>query len=294
MIVTLKSEGYQITVNTLGAELKSFKNPSGKEFIWNGDPAFWARSSPLLFPAIGNVRNNKTVIAGREYPMPKHGFCKDMEFVLLTCRNDFAVFSLRANEESLKYYPYLFELQLSYKLDRNKLAISYKVSNKSEDIMYYHIGAHPGFICPLESGKSLKDYVLQFDRDENIKSIVYDMTKLCFSSSRTGIALEGNLLPLSADMFDNDAIYFRHTNSHGVSLINPSTAKGVHLSYPDFSSIAIWTPAGGAAPFVCLEPWNGAAIFDDEDDIFCHKRDIQALMPEKETSYRLEISLMGY
>ncbi len=173
--------------------------------------------------------------------------------------------------------------------------MTYQVLNKSEEVMYYHIGAHPGFMCPLEAGEGLEDYTLQFNQEERIESIVYDIANLCFSSSNRYLHLEDNsLLPLSRELFDHDAIYFRHTKSHAVSLINQNTNKGIHLAYPDFSSIAFWTPAGGKSPFLCLEPWNGAAIFDDEDDIFCHKRDIQTLGPNEASTYQLEISLLGY
>lgn len=148
---------------------------------------------------------------------------------------------------------------------------------------------------PFPPIKASPDYVLEFDKKENISSYVYDCENQCFQSSKTYIKLEGsNLLPLSSNMFDNDAIYLRHTASRGVSLINPKTHKGIHVDYPGFSSLAVWTKAGGKAPFVCLETWNGSAIFDDEDDIFCHKRDIEALKPHECTSYGLEISLLGY
>ncbi len=295
MNITLVSNEYQIIINTVGAELKSFQNPSGKEFIWNSDPVHWMRSSPLLFPSIGNVRHNKTIINGSTYQMAKHGFCKDMEFKLLSNGSNYATFALEANEETLKSYPYYFKLLLTYELHGNKIRMTYQVFNQSEDTMYYHIGAHPGFMCPLEAGEALEDYVLEFEKKENIKSTVYDIHNQCFLTSEGYLCLDNSsLLPLSVEMFDHDAIYFRHTNSRAVSLINPITRKGIHLAYPDFSSIAFWTPVGGQSPFLCLEPWNGAAIFDDEDDNFCHKRDIQTLKHNECSTYQLEISLLGY
>ena len=48
MLITLSNQGYTIAVESLGAELKSYKNEAGKEFIWNSNPDFWPRSSPLL------------------------------------------------------------------------------------------------------------------------------------------------------------------------------------------------------------------------------------------------------
>ena len=295
MNITLSSEKYQIRINTKGAELKSFQTPCGKEFIWNSDPTHWMRSSPLLFPTIGNVRNNKTIFNGIEYPMPKHGFCKDLEFDILTLGDNYATFQLTSNEETIKSYPYHFKLLLSYELQRNKLHLSYQVINKSEATMYYHLGAHPGFRCPLESGEVLEDYVLQFEKEEHIKSILYDTEKLCFLSSKSHISLEHtSLLPLSSNLFDHDAIFFRHITSRAVSFINPATQNGIHLAYPEFSSLAVWTPVGGHSPLICIEPWNGAAIYDDEDDIFSHKRDDQILKQEESATYHLEISLLDY
>lgn len=293
MMITLFSENYQVRVNSLGAELKSFKDPSGREFIWISDPAHWMRSSPLLFPTIGNVRNNKTIIEGTEYEMPKHGFCKDSEFRILSQKDDEVTFCLASDENTLKQYPYAFELHLTYHLCKNHLQMTYQVFNKDSRLMYYHIGAHPGFMCPLEEGEALTDYVLEFEKEENLISTVYDLENLCFSSNNHRVFREcGNVIPLTAEMFDNDAVYFEHTKSHQVKLVNPATGKGVKMDYPDFKSIAFWTPVGGNAPFVCLEPWNGAGIFDDEDDIFSHKRDICTLEPEKEAVYELGIELL--
>ena len=116
MLITLHSNGYEVAVNTMGAELKSFKDPSGKEYVWNSDPAFWMRSSPLLFPTIGNLRNGETTMKGQVYPLVKHGFCKDTEFEVKDLSDDTVTFLLHANEETLKSYPYQFELSLTYHL----------------------------------------------------------------------------------------------------------------------------------------------------------------------------------
>ena len=104
MLITLHSNGYEVAVNTMGAELKSFKDPSGKEYVWNSDPAFWMRSSPLLFPTIGNLRNGETTMKGQVYPLVKHGFCKDTEFEVKDLSDDTVTFLLHANEETLKSY----------------------------------------------------------------------------------------------------------------------------------------------------------------------------------------------
>ena len=162
MLITLHSNGYEVAVNTMGAELKSFKDPSGKEYVWNSDPAFWMRSSPLLFPTIGNLRNGETTIKGHVYPLVKHGFCKDTEFEVKDLSDDTVTFLLHANEETLKSYPYQFELSLTYHLSDNELSMEYRVVNHDTEEMFYHIGAHPGFMLPVSSGETLADCELVF------------------------------------------------------------------------------------------------------------------------------------
>ncbi|MGN1314984.1 MAG: aldose 1-epimerase family protein [Lachnospiraceae bacterium] len=293
MRITITSQGYEAVIETLGAELKSYRAPSGKEFIWNSDPQYWMRSSPLLFPTIGNVRNNKTVINGVEYPMAKHGFCKESEFAVAEHSANRLTLSLKDNAFTKESYPFAFELRLTYELRGKSLVMTYQVINRDTIPMLYHIGAHPGFNCPLNEGEAFSDYCLEFEKEELLESYVYDLENMCFSSKKRMVhGSTGKTLKLSGELFDQDALYFYHTNSHSVSLKNPATGKGIRMDYPDFVSIAFWTPIGGEAPFICLEPWNGSAIFEDEDDHFASKRDIQILDAGLEKTYGLTISIL--
>lgn len=159
--------------------------------------------------------------------------------------------------------------------------------------MYYHIGAHPGFMCPVNNGENIENCILRFEKEENFISYEYDIKNLEFNfDHKVSQKTEGNTLPLTISMFDQDAVFFEHTNSHRVSFVNAVTGKGVSVYYPDFESLAIWTPAGGKAPFLCLEPWNGSGIFHQDDDIFAHKHGILTLESGKEKTYHLEISLI--
>ncbi|MGN0349964.1 MAG: aldose 1-epimerase family protein [Roseburia sp.] len=292
MEISLHSNGYQVLVHTLGAELKSYTNPYGHEYIWNSDPAYWMHSSPLLFPTIGNVRNGETTIHGKIFSMPKHGFCKESEFEVAAQARDSVRFLLKSNEKTRLHYPYQFELYLSYQLDGAKLSMDYMVVNKDTKTMFYHIGAHPGFMLPISDTEVLSDCVLEFEKEERFWSYEYDLAHLEFNEEKKVMQqANGTTLPLTIKMFDKDAIFFENTNSHKVSFLNAKTKKGVTIFYPDFASIAFWTPAGGNAPFLCLEPWNGSAIFHQDDDIFSHKRGILSLAPESRKRYHLEISL---
>ncbi len=295
MLITLKSDGYSAKADTMGAELKSFQNKDGKEFVWNCDPAFWARCSPLLFPTIGNLRDGKTVINGREYELEKHGFIKTTEMDYEQPAENKARFSCRYNENTLKHYPFRFRLSLSYELKGSALFFVYTVSNEDGQEMYYHLGAHPGFMCPMAEGEVFSDYVLKFPYKETCDSPVYDLQNLEFNPAKTRRYLENSdTIKLDYSLFDDDALVFPHMKSRSVSLINPSTGRGVEMDYPDFCTIAFWTPDRKQAPFLCLEPWNGGAIYSDEDNHFKNKRDIQTLKPGESKEYRLTLRLLGW
>lgn len=294
MRINISNQGFQAVIDTMGAELKSYQTPDGQEYIWNSNPEYWFRSSPLLFPSIGNVRNSKTIINGQEYFMDRHGFCKDSEFTILDQQENKVTFSLCDNETTKESYPFSFELRLTYELSASSLQMTYEIFNKDTREMIYHIGAHPGFNCPLFDGETLNDYILEFDEEETLESYVYDLENLCFfSNKKANHGAPGRIVKLYPEIFAQDALYFYHTNSHGISLKNPATGKGVHVDYPDFASIGIWSSIGGNAPFVCLEPWNGSGIFDDEDDNFASKRDIQTLGAGESKTYRMKISILS-
>lgn len=293
MKITIQSEGYKAVIDTMGAELKSFQDPQGTEYIWNSDPKYWFRSSPLLFPTVGNVRDNKTIFDGKEYPMPRHGFCKDSEFSLHSQQENSVTFLLTDSPETRNSYPYRFRLQLTYTLEKQTLHMDYSVENTDETEIPYQIGAHPGFMCPLFDEESMTDYHFEFEKEEVLAATMYDLEKMCFSATKKKkFGERGKILSLTPNMFDDDAILFPHTNSHAIRLINPNTGKGVEVSYPDFHSLGLWSVAGARAPFVCIEPWNGAAIFEDEDNLFIHKRDIERLAPGKNAEYHLSIQLL--
>lgn len=293
MRVTINSQGYEATIESFGAELKSFKAPTKKQYIWSGNPKHWKRSSPLLFPSIGNVRNNKTIIDGIEYDMPKHGFAKDSEFTIIKQSENLVTFSLTDNAFTRKSYPFSFELRLTYELQGSSLNINYQVINRDNRTIVYHIGAHPGINCPLEESESLSDYILEFEKEELLESYVYDLENMCFFANKRMIhGTRGRTLKLTPELFNQDALYFYHTNSHRVTLKNAKSGQGIRMDYPDFVSIAFWTPAGGNAPFLCLEPWNGSAIFEDEDNHFANKRDIQTLEVGQEKRYHLTLSIL--
>lgn len=293
MIITLNNPAFTAAIDSLGAQLISLKDAAGKEYIWQRDPAFWKNCSPLLFPTIGNCRNGRTLIEGQWYEIPKHGFCKDTDFEVTNQTNTSACFSISSTEKTKAVYPYDFKLSLTYTLTDDGLFMDYTVHNPETRDICYCIGAHPGFVLPLESGEKFSDYQLEFEKTEHADSMVYDEASHQFDVKHRLPLLQGtNILPLEYSLFDNDAVFFHDLKSRKVSIVNPNTRKGVEVDFKDFETVAFWTPDHKEAPFLCVEPWNGSAICSDEDDEFIHKNHVQFLKPGEKKDYHLGIRIL--
>ena len=295
MIITLKDPKINIcaVIDSLGAQLISLKDSGQKEYIWQRDPAVWSNCSPLLFPAVGNCRGGRTRFDGQWYDMPKHGFCRESDFIVEQPDEHHAVFHLAANDYTRRFYPYDFLLTLSYCLKDGVLSMDYSVENPGDRQMCYLLGAHPGFICPLEEGEAFEDYDLEFDQEETTSSMVYNVNIFEFDLSIKGVDLDHTRrLPLSYELFCNDAIYFDRLLSRKVSIVNRNTRKGVWVAFPGFETVAFWTPYSKKPAFLCVEPWNGCAIRNDEDDDFLHRHHVQILAPGEKKTYPMEIGIL--
>lgn len=296
MIISLSDPKTSMTaaIDSFGAQLISLKDSSGKEYIWQRDPHIWPRCSPVLFPVVGNCRGGRTRFENSWYPMEQHGFCKDSDFSVVNSTNFFAQFCLKANEDTLRFYPYDFVLYLSYKLENGVLSMDYLVENHDSRVMYYCIGFHPGFSCPLENHENFDDYQLVFEKEETTHSVVCDLNTLEFRLDTPGVFLDHTrILPLSHSLFQNNAVFFYQIRSRKVSLSHKQTGKGVCVSYPDFETIAFWSPRDKNAPLICIEPWNGSSIFSHEDDEFSHRHHVQLLKPGQKKAYHMDIHIFG-
>lgn len=292
MLITLKDGKTTAVIDSVGAQLISLKNSENTEYIWQRDPEFWNKCSPLLFPIVGNCRNNRTILEREVWEIPKHGFCRDTDFAVTNQEKDCASFEIRDTEKTKTLYPYSFCLSLTYKLHDGVLFMDYKVINSDSRTMHYCLGAHPGFNCPLRDGEAFEDYDLVFEREETASSMRYDIKKLAFNpEDRTGRLEKSRMLPLTRDLFKDDAVYFDDLKSKKVSIVNRNTGKGIEVAFPGFETVAFWTPYPAEAPFICIEPWNGSAVYTTEDDEFIHKNHVQTLTPGDSKSYGLSIRI---
>lgn len=260
MNTTISNSTLKASIKNAGAELFSLKDNQNKEYIWEGNPDFWGKHSPVLFPIVGTLKNNTYTINKKEYQLPRHGFARDMEFQLTEKTGNSAVFSLESNAETLKKYPFEFELQLIYTLENTTLNIEYVVINKSESKMPFSIGAHPAIALP----EKFENYAFKFEKTEPLK---YNLLENDLISNKTEtLKTTENVVPLNYKLFENDALVFKTLESNSLTILENSKPY-VQVEFEDFPSLGIWTK--DQAPFVCIEPWFGYSdTADNSGDLF--------------------------
>lgn len=249
MEITIQNQAIKAVIKTKGAEL-SLLQKEDKNYIWEINSEFWNKTSPILFPIVGALKNGEYFYGGNVYKLSRHGFARDFEFEVIENKTDGVVFSLKSNEETLKVYPFHFELQLSYILEGNKLMVKYEIINRSSEKMYYSIGAHPAF----NIDGNFEDFSLIFDDEKDLET--YKLEQDLFSGKTEILKLNGNVLPLQYELFEEDALVFKNFATKFLTLAknNESVMK---VSFPDFPFLGIWTKKD--APFICIEPWLGIA-----------------------------------
>lgn len=293
MMIELKSKSVTAAVDTVGAQLMSLKDAAGTEYTWQRDAKYWGKTSPFLFPIVGNLRDNKTVIDGKEYTMGKHGFCREAEFTVEAQTENTVSLSYSANEKTLAQYPYKFKVTLTYTLDENGVDIRYDIKNEGNGEMLYCFGAHPGFNTPVDAQGGVEDCVIEFAEKETACAIRYDLKALEFDKNdRKPMLNDQNKWELKYSDFDNDAVVFDNLKSDSVKLYNKQTGRGVNVAFPGFDFIAFWTPIGANAPFLCIEPWCGMAACKDEDMNFASKYGVKTLKESAADTYHLTITLL--
>lgn len=282
----LENDFLIIETSKSGAELtRIFSKAQNKEILWNGDSKYWGRHSPILFPIVGRLKDNETIIDNKVYNMTQHGFARDMNFNLVDTADNSISYKLTSNEDTKKYYPYSFELIITYKLINNNVNIYWEVKNTDSKDIYFSIGAHPAF--NIQS--NVEDYYLKFNSRNNIENI---SLKGPFNDKYTKVDTLDRL-DLSNDVFKNDAIIY--TNIDEISLKSKKEDYFINVSFKDFPLVGIWSPyykdTNTIAPFICIEPWYGLCDNINSDKIFKNKAFINKLKSQDTFNASYSISI---
>ena len=271
MITTISNSILTAQIKHLGAELFSLKDNSSKEYIWNGNPTYWGKHSPVLFPIVGTLKNNTYQYENAEYQLSRHGFAREMEFELIDKQENSATFSLISTPATKEKYPFDFELHLIYTIENNSLKLEYKVFNNGKTRMPFSIGAHPAFDLP----GNFENYSLLFEKEAPLH--YYLLEDGLISKTTNDLPLNKNELHLNYKLFENDALVFKKIESKTITILENSKPF-FKISYTDFPDLGIWTPPN--APFICIEPWFGYSDTVDQFGSLLNKEGIQILEPK--------------
>lgn len=258
-MVILKNNVITVEISEKGAEMKKI-TVNGEERLWNGDPAFWTDSAPVMFPICGGLPDDEFTYNGKKYTLLKHGFARNEEFEVERQNGLSAVFVLKSNAETLEMYPWEFEFRIIYSLAGGRIKIDYEVKNLSEDTMYVSPGAHEAYACP----EGIEDYDVIFEKKETLNAC--ELVGNLISDKLTPIIKETDTLPLYYSYFAVDALVFKDLKSRSATLRNRKTGKSVTVRFDGFDYFLLWTKPG--AGYICMEPWAGIPpMLDSKKDI---------------------------
>lgn len=286
-----------MTTTSYGGELLSFKL-DGIEKIHQGEDSrdekgkvYWKRHAPVLFPIVGKLKKGQTIINGRTFEMPQHGFARDMEFEPVTKLDNFHSYMLKSNKYTMARYPFEFELYNTYRQEDNKIMFIYKVINIGNNNMPFALGSHPAFKIDPDDLKR-GNYYLEFDDDEEKVHFLYLVDGLVGTEYAKNKLIDNKYLVLNENTFDNDALIIKGIQNKKISLKNSRTRKTIlKMDYEGWPYLGIWSRPG--APFICLEPWMSTADRVNSTNIFVKKPDLIILPPGEEFENKFTVEFFN-
>lgn len=287
----LENDKLVVEVNGHGAELnKIFSKKHKFDFLWRGDSNYWGRKAPVLFPIVGKLKDNETIINDKVYNMNQHGFARDCNFKLINETKTSVTYSLISNEDTKKRFPYNFELQILYILNESSIEVLWNVKNTDDKAMYFSIGTHPAFNIPFNKDEDLNNYYLSFKTRDKVQKYAFEPPYIK-DKTETDAPSKINIKP---ELFSNDAIVYSGVEE--VSIKSRNNNMSLTVSFKDFPFVGIWSPfykeTHTMAPFVCIEPWYGIADFVNSTKVFKEKTGINKLESGKEFKTCFEITII--
>ena len=282
MFIKIENDFLEAQINDFGAELHSLvSKETGKEYIWCGEKNIWSGQSPILFPSIGKMLDNSYMLNGKKYEMSKHGFARNNKFEVARHEKNLAEFILIENDDTLRMYPYSFELVITFELVEKSLNVTHTVRNKNNTIMYFSLGGHPAF--NIEIGNKVV-----FDSKETLNTLKVDTDGIIYKIGER-ILDNSTEIEITNDIFDEDALIFQSPSSKG-AVLKSDDQDILHFNWGDAPYLGIWAKPG--APYVCIEPWYGICDSYEKKNDLSEKTGIQSLDVNGEFSYTWSVEIL--
>lgn len=290
-MVELSNQYLTVNLHPKGAEIISIVgNQDHINYMWKRDACQWANSAPILFPIVGAIKNDTCRIDGKEYHMTQHGFARHNEFEIKNQSQTEVTFTLVSNDEIIKQYPFLFELNVTYKLVENTLTCFINVKNKDHQTIYFQVGGHPAFACPFMENESSNDYYVEFSEYETRNQKVIDVAKRGMSHVQLPFFDHEKRFFVRQQLFNNDAIVIKDFKSENISIKSLNHQKSIFFHMQGFDHVGLWT-AKHVGGLLAIEPWVGHADYVDFDGEFKEKESCVALDTDKEFNVQFAVEI---
>ena len=287
----LSNQYLTVNLHPKGAEIISIVgNQDHINYMWKRDACQWANSAPILFPIVGAIKNDTCRIDGKEYHMTQHGFARHNEFEIKNQSQTEVTFTLVSNDEIIKQYPFLFELNVTYKLVENTLTCFINVKNKDHQTIYFQVGGHPAFACPFMENESSNDYYVEFAEYETRNQKVIDVAKRGMSHVQLPFFDHEKRFFVRQQLFNNDAIVIKDFKSENISIKSLNHQKSIVFHMQGFDHVGLWT-AKHVGGLLAIEPWIGHADYVDFDGEFKEKESCVALDTDKEFNVQFAVEI---
>ena len=272
----LENDKLQVVVNSFAAELQGIRSKAtGLEYMWQPGAEIWNNRSILLFPNPGRIAHDRIIVGGKVYPATMHGFAKDMEFTVEELSDERIVLELAANDDTRFYFPYEFLFRVTFELKGDVLEQRFDVVNKDNKDMYFCLGAHPGFYCPIELGESGDDYVLRFDPPQQMLRTETEAGTRLLTGKTKPVALEnGTDMFVGEKFFNDDPKLFSNVKADTITLLSKKSGRFMEMGIKDFPYMCIWG-VPDKMQILSIEPWCGTSDLTDTDHVWEHKLGIE-------------------
>lgn len=285
-ITTLSSDRLTVAVNAVGAETHSLRDAAGRDYLWDGDPAWWTGRAPVLFPIVGAAPGNRVAFGAVETDMAKHGLARRASFDTVAQSETAVTHRLTADAATRRAYPFDFTLDIIHRLTGATLRVEALVRNRGDAPMPFGFGFHPAFRWPLPGAQGLAHLVTLENAAEPALSRI-DAQGLLTRSSLPS-PFDKGCLPLSHAAFLADAMIF--LDGAGDALrYGPADGPGLCFRFENLPMLALWQKPG--APYLCIEPWHGAAAYADAGPQITARPGTQWLAPGHAASFAFEVTV---
>ncbi len=281
----------KISVKKTGAELCNIVSVNNNtEFMWQANPDIWGSHAPNLFPIIGVLKNGFFSFEGKNYHLTKHGFIRNNNDIqLIEQTKNSLTFGICHSPKLLEMYPFKFDFKITFILKNNSIEVKHTVKNMDDKTIYFSLGGHPAFKCPVFEDENYNDYNLEFEHHETSKSYLLNTENSLMTSNTKEIFKNSNTIQLTNELFSEDALVFKDLNSRKTILKSSKNGEVLSVTYKDFKYLGIWAKPNGN--FVCIEPWLGLGDYENTNQQLINKEGILSLEPNKTftASYHIEI-----